>query len=153
MEQLITGIHHVTAITSSAQKNLEFYSGVLGLRLVKKTINYDGPDVYHLYYGDEYGRPGSILTFFPYDGLPNGRHGKGGLNTTSFSVPSASISYWLDRLRRFGIACKKPVERFGSEVVVYFEDQDGLGLEFVFNDTDNRTGSGYGPVPAEHAIR
>jgi len=153
MQQLITGIHHVTAIASSAQKNLEFYAGVLGLRLVKKTINYDGPDVYHLYYGDQDGNPGTILTFFPYEGLPNGRHGKGGLNTTSFSVPSASMNYWLDRFSRFHIACKKPIERFGSEVVIYFEDEDGLGLEFVFNETDTRTGFAGGPVPVEHAVR
>ena len=76
MQQLITGIHHVTAIASDAQKNLDFYTGILGLRLVKKTINFDGPDVYHFYYGDNEGKPGSILTFFPYQGLPNGRQGK-----------------------------------------------------------------------------
>ena len=101
MQQLITGIHHVTAIASEAQKNLDFYTGILGLRLVKKTINFDGPDVYHFYYGDNEGKPGSILTFFPYQGLPNGRQGKGMLNTTSFSVPFTSMDYWLERLKRF----------------------------------------------------
>ena len=81
MEQLITGLHHVTAIASDAQKNIDFYIGILGLRLVKKTVNFDGPDVYHFYYGDETGNPGSLITFFPYQGLVNGRHGKQMLNT------------------------------------------------------------------------
>lgn len=153
MGQLITGIHHVTAIASDAQKNMDFYTGVLGLRLVKKTVNFDGPDVYHFYYGDEEGTPGSILTFFPYQGLVNGRHGKGMLNTTSFSVPTASLNFWLQRLDRFGIPYKKPQERFGTEAVVYFEDGDGLGLELVFTDSDTRKGYTQGTVPPEHAIR
>ena len=89
MNQLITGIHHVTAMAGSAQKNIDFYTGILGLRLLKKTINFDAPDVYHFYYGDEAGNPGSILTFFPFADLTNGRHGKGMLNTTTFSVPSS----------------------------------------------------------------
>ncbi|HLL41573.1 MAG TPA: VOC family protein, partial [Segetibacter sp.] len=99
MEQLITGIHHVTAVASNAQDNIDFYVGILGLRLVKKTVNFDGPDVYHFYYGDEKGNPGSILTFFPYQRLVSGRHGKGMLNTTTFSVSSASLNYWLERLK------------------------------------------------------
>lgn len=153
MEKRITGLHHVTAVASDAQKNLDFYVGVLGLRLVKKTVNFDGPDVYHFYYGDETGTPGSILTFFPYQGLVNGRHGKGMLNTTSFSVPSSSFNYWLERLKRFGINYKKPQERFEGETVVYFEDEDGLGLEFVFNDKDSRSGFSLGNIPLEHSIR
>lgn len=153
MEQLITGIHHVTAVASNAQKNIDFYTGILGLRLVKKTVNFDGPDVYHFYYGDEQGNPGSILTFFPYEGLVNGRHGKGMLNTTTFSVASASLHFWLDRLKRFGVDHKKPQERFQGEVVVYFEDEDGLGLELVFNDRDNRKGYANGLIPPEHAIK
>lgn len=153
MAPLITGIHHVTAVASDAQKNIDFYVGILGLRLVKKTVNFDGPDVYHFYYGDDRGNPGSILTFFPYQGLVNGRHGKGMLNTTSFSVPLASINYWLNRLQRFGINYKKPQERFGGEVVVYFEDEDGLGLELVFTDSDTRPGFTLGHIPLEHAIK
>jgi len=153
MSQLITGIHHVTAIASNAQKNLDFYVGILGLRLVKKTVNFDGPDVYHFYYGDEVGNPGSILTFFPYNGLVGGRHGKGMLNTTTFSASTASLNYWMERLKRFGIAYKKPVERFDDETVLYFEDTDGLGLEIVFNDKDDRTGYAHGHIPAEHALK
>ena len=153
MNKLITGIHHVTAIASDAQKNIDFYIGILGLKFVKKTINFDGPDVYHFYYGDEAGTPGSILTFFPYPGLIKGRHGKSMLNTTSFSVPSSSLNYWLERLRHFDIKFKDPQERFEREVVVYFEDEDGLGLELVFNDNDSRTGFTSGHIPPGHAIK
>jgi glyoxalase family protein len=153
MEKLITGIHHVTAVASSAQKNLDFYTGVLGLRLVKKTVNFDGPDVYHFYYGNETGSPGSILTFFPYEGLINGRHGKGMLNTTTFSVPYSSMNYWLARFKRFDVMYKMAQERFAQESVVYFEDEDGLGLELVFNEKDERPGYAHGPVPQEHAIK
>ena len=153
MGKLITGIHHVTAVASSAQKNLDFYTGVLGLRLVKKTVNFDGPDVYHFYYGNETGTPGSILTFFPYEGLMNGRHGKGMLNTTTFSVPYSSMNYWLARFKRFDVMYKMAQERFAQESVVYFEDEDGLGLELVFNEKDQRPGLAGGPVPQEYAIK
>lgn len=153
MSQLITGIHHVTAICSDAQDNIDFYAGILGLHLVKKTVNFDAQGVYHFYYGDETGTPGSILTFFPYQGLVRGRHGKGMLNTTTFSVPASSLGYWTNRFKKFGIAFKDPIERFPGETVIYFEDGDGLGLEFIFNDSDNRPGYTHGPVPAEHAIR
>jgi glyoxalase family protein len=153
MNQLITGIHHVTALAGDPQRNLDFYCGILGIRLVKKTVNFDAPEVYHFYYGDETGSPGTILTFFPYQGIASGRHGKGMLNTTTFSVPAASLDYWQQRLKRFGIAAKAPAERFAQEVVVYLEDPDGLGLELVFNDTDTRPGFTYGHIPAEHAIK
>jgi glyoxalase family protein len=153
MAQLITGIHHVTAIASNAQKNIDFYTGILGLRLVKQTVNFDGPDVYHFYYGNETGSPGSILTFFLYNGLVNGRHGKGMLNTTTFSVASSSLDYWIERFNRFGINHKRPQERFEGEIVVYFEDEDGLGLELVFNDKDARKGYTYGHIPLEHSIK
>lgn len=153
MRPLITGLHHVTAIAAHTQKNIDFYIGVLGLRFIKRTVNFDAPEVYHFYYGDETGNPGTILTFFPYEGLQRGRHGKGMLNTTAFSVPASSLDYWLKRLDRFNVPYKMPVERFEGELVVYFEDIDGLGLELVFNDSDQRAGYDKGPVPAEHSIR
>ena len=153
MKQLITGIHHVTAIASDAQENIDFYIGILGLRLVKKTVNFDAPEVYHFYYGDESGNPGSILTFFPYGGLIKGRHGKGMLNTTTFSIALSSLNYWLQRFKKFGIEYKKPVDRLGVETVVYFEDTDGLGLELVFNDRDTRPGYSNGNIPMEHSIK
>ncbi len=123
------------------------------MRLVKKTVNFDAPEVYHFYYGDEQGLPGSILTFFPYGDVQSGRHGKGMLNTTTFSVPISSLAYWQQRLKQFGISYKPAQERFGSEVVIYFEDVDGLGLELVFNDTDLRPGFSYGHIPQEYAIK
>jgi len=153
MSQLVTGIHHVTAIAGNAQKNIDFYAGILGLRLVKKTVNFDAPEVYHFYYGDEQGLPGSILTFFPYGNVQSGRHGKGMLNTTTFSVPLESIGYWQQRLKQFNINYKPAQDRFGSEAVIYFEDHDGLGLELVFNDTDKRPGFTYGHIPAAYAIK
>jgi glyoxalase family protein len=153
MTQLIKGIHHVTAIAGKAQKNIDFYVGILGLRLVKKTVNFDAPDVYHFYYGNEAGNPGSILTFFPYGDLPNGRQGKGMLNTITFSIPVSALDYWLARLKRFEIHHKAPQERFDGEIVVYFEDRDGLGLEFVFNDRDKRPGFTLGHIPVEHVIK
>ena len=152
MEQLITGIHHVTALSGNAQKNLAFYSGILGLKLIKKTVNYDAPQIYHLYYGDDIGNPGTILTFFPYENLVTGRHGKGMLNTTSFSVPLHSIGFWTERLKRFNIPFKDPEERFENEIIIYLEDTDYLGIELVFNDRDKRKGY-TGLLDEAHAIR
>ena len=152
MEKLVTGIHHVTAIASDAAKNIDFYAGILGLRMVKKTVNFDARQVYHFYYGNSHGSPGTILTFFPYQGLAGGRQGKGMLNTTSFSVPLSSLSYWEGRLKKFDINYKGPSDRF-EETVIYFEDGDGLGLELVFTDKDQREGFTYGHIPAEHAVK
>lgn len=153
MQKLITGIHHITALAGDSQENIDFYTGILGLRLVKKTVNFDAPEVYHFYYGDETGSPGSILTFFPYHGISRGRHGKGMLNTTTFSVASSSMGYWLERLQKYNVAMKAPVERFYSEKAVYFEDRDGLGLELVFNEADQRLGYHNGSIPAQHSIK
>ena len=153
MDKFVTGIHHVTAIASDATKNIDFYAGILGLRMVKKTVNFDAKQVYHFYYGNSHGSPGTILTFFPYQGLTAGRHGKGMLNTTTFSAGIDSLSFWQERLKRFNIAHKTPIERFRSEVVIYFEDGDGLGLELIFNDRDKRPGTANGRIPVEHSIK
>ena len=152
MVPLIIGLHDVTAFADDPQKNLDFYAGILGLRLVKKTINFDAPEVYHLYYGDEDGKPGTILTFFPYKGIQRGRQGKGQLTTTSFSIPANSLGYWTERLKKFGITHTAPQERF-DEGFIYFEDQDGLGIELVANDRDTRPGFTYGQIPLEHAVK
>lgn len=152
MDKLITGIHHITALAGNAQPNIDFYCGVLGLRLVKKTVNFDAPEVYHFYYGNETGSPGTILTFFPYEGLAPGRHGKGMLNTTTFSVSLSSLNYWEERLKKYGIHYKGPTDRF-EETAIYFEDHDGLGLELVFTNRDQRAGFTYGHIPLEHAIK
>lgn len=153
MGKKITGLHHVTALTSDPQQNIDFYSGILGLRLVKKTINFDAPDVYHFYYGNEKGDPGTILTFFPFPGMVKGRKGKGQVTVTSFSIPIESVGYWTDRLGKFRVAIDGPGERFGNETYFYFEDPDGLGIELVANDCDDRKGFTYGHIPEQHAIK
>ncbi|MBL7758923.1 MAG: VOC family protein, partial [Chitinophagaceae bacterium] len=152
MKPLINGLHHVTAFADDPQQNLDFYAGILGLRLVKKTVNFDAPDVYHLYYGNEEGSPGTIMTFFPYKGISKGRQGKGQLTTTSFSIPADSLGYWTERLKKFGIKHSEPQERF-SEAFIYFEDNDGLGLELVASDKDERPAFSYGQIPLEHAVK
>ena len=149
----INGLHHVTALASDAQKNLDFYAGILGLRLVKKTVNFDAPDVYHLYYGDETGTPGTIMTFFPIQGLTKGRKGKGQMTVTSFSIPENSLEYWMKRLDKFHIPYSLPQERLENEVFIYFEDNDGLGVELVANKMDQRNGFTYGQIPLEHAVK
>src|ERR1051325_927542 len=147
MNNKITGLHHVTALSSNAQKNVDFYAGLLGLRMVKKTINFDSPDVYHLYYGDEVGTPGTIMTFFPYSGLMRGRKGNGQLTVTSFSIPEDSLDYWMKRLKKFNISFQVPKQRFDDESFIYFEDFDGLGIELIANKTDKRKGFTYGQIP------
>ena len=146
-----TGIHHVTAIAGEPQRNVDFYAGVLGLRLVKKTVNFDDPETYHLYYGDGGGDPGTIMTFFPWAHAPGGRIGSGQLVVTSFSIPVASLGYWTERLFEVGIRFEKPRERFGDTVLT-FEDPDRLRLELVASE-DERPGWAGGTVPAEHSVR
>lgn len=150
--KLVTGLHHITCLSSSAQKTVDFYAGILGLRLVKKTINFDAPEVYHLYYGNEHGSPGTIMTFFPYPGIQKGRKGNGQLTVTSFSISEVALDFWLNRLKKFHIDFQKPHERF-DELVVPFEDYDGLGLELVVNHKDKRAGFTYGNIPEEFAIK
>ncbi|PSL05539.1 ring-cleaving dioxygenase [Cecembia rubra] len=152
MATLITGIHHITAIAGNPQKNIDFYTGVLGLRMVKKTINFDAPDVYHFYFGDELGAPGTVFTTFPFDGARKGTKGTGELTYTAFSIPSKAMSYWMDRLAKFNIPTSTPLNRFG-EKVIRFEDHDGMGIELVANDQDERMGWTYGTIPLEFSIR
>lgn len=147
------GVHHVTAVASDPQRNVDFYLTVLGLRLVKQTVNFDAPDTYHLYYGDEQGTPGTILTFFPWPGAPRGRHGTGQATATSFSVPPESIGWWRDHLLDAGVEAASIERRFDEEGLV-FADPDGLFLELVAHEGgDDRRGWDGGPIPAEHAIR
>jgi glyoxalase family protein len=149
----ILGLHHVTAIAGEPQQNLDFYAGFLGLRLVKLTVNYDDPETYHLYFGDDLGHPGTILTFFPWPGAPKGRKGSGQLVTTSFSIPEGSVAYWAERLEKYGVKFTAPTGRFQEEVIS-FSDPDGLDLELVAHpQTKARNGWDRGPVPKEHAIQ
>ncbi len=147
-----TGIHHVTAIAGEPQRNVDFYAGLLGLRVVKKTVNFDDPETYHLYYGDGAGTPGSIMTFFPWPAAPRGRIGAGQLTVTSFSVPAASLGYWTERLVEGGVRFERPDDRFG-ETVISFPDPDGLRLELVAAREDHREGWADGPAPSDHAVR
>ncbi len=148
----IRGIHHVTAIASDPQRNLDFYAGVLGLRFVKRTVNFDDPQTYHFYYGDDVGNPGSIMTFFPWAGAPRGRIGSGQLTVTSFSIPATSLGYWTERLVEGGVRFEKPEDRFG-ETILRFSDPDGLRLGLVAAADEGREGWSDGPAPAEHAVR
>jgi glyoxalase family protein len=151
--QSVSGIHHVTAITSHAQKNMEFYCGVLGLRLVKLTVNYDDPSNYHLYYGDGLGRPGTILTFFAWPAAYRGSIGAPQVVTTSFSVPAQSFDFWSKRLRDSNCESVATVpDRFGDRIL-QFVDPDGMQLEFVGTNSPGGIPWQSEGIPIEHAIR
>lgn len=151
MTDHIPGLHHVTAIASDPQTNVDFYTAVLGLRFVKRTVNFDDTSTYHLYYGDEVGTPGTIMTFFPFATSPPGHVGRGQVNTTTFTIPRDSVDYWLDRLDAEGVDADEPEDRF-DETVLPFRDHDGQSLELVTGETDIDAWTD-GPVPSEHAIR
>ena len=147
------GLHHVTAIADDPQANVDFYTRVLGLRLVKQTVNFDAPDSYHLYYGDEAGRPSSLLTFFPWKGVPRGREGTGMTAATAFSVPEASLGWWHQRLVGQGIDVEAPRGRDGEDVLT-LRDPDGMVIELAAAPGDTRSGwDGVASIPSEHAVR
>lgn len=149
----MSGLHHVTAIAGDPIRNFGFYTRDLGLRFVKKTVNFDDPGTYHFYYGDETGRPGTILTFFPWTGVPTGRRGVGETHQTAFRVPQRSLGYWTQRFTERGIAYEALEKRFG-ESVLPFTDPDGMALALVgVPGAENEPGWSNGDVPAEHAIR
>ncbi|MFC5134872.1 MULTISPECIES: VOC family protein [Haloferacaceae] len=145
------GIHHVTAIAGDPNANHAFYTETLGLRLVKRSVNQDDVGVYHLFYADDAGNPGTSMTFFPYVGARSGRVGDGQASTVSFTIPAASVDYWVDRLADRGLDVET-TERFG-DAVVGFEDPDGLPLELVAREDAPAGDPPTGPVPDEHAIR
>jgi glyoxalase family protein len=146
-------IHHVTAIAGDPQRTLDFYVGLLGLRLVKRTINFDDPSTYHFYFGDAVGTPGTILTFFPWPGAHRGQRGAGEIEATAFAIPSGSVDYWLKRLREHHVSAERLPDRFGEEVI-RLVDADGMLLELLASNhrgeiqpwTDST-------VPVEHSIR
>jgi len=171
-EQGALGIHHITAIARNPQRNVDFYSGLMGLRLVKLTVNFDDPTTYHLYYGNSLGHPGTILTFFPWSEAPKGYRGTGQVSAVSFLIPSGSMTYWIDRLKSNDISFIGPSERFGDEFVS-FHDPDGLMLELISPSSTSYTPDYQGqrdqqqqllqqtdngiwkesPISKEHAIR
>ncbi|MCZ8513739.1 ring-cleaving dioxygenase [Paenibacillus filicis] len=145
------GIHHITAFAGNPQANVDFYASILGLRLVKKTINFDAPEVYHLYFGNEAGSPGTIITFFPFPGSRKGRIGGGQVGITTYVVSPGSLGFWESRLESFGIAVTK-ASRF-SERYLQFEDNEGLRLEIVEREEGRGSGWTFGGIPAAHAIK
>ncbi len=129
----VSGLHHVTAIASDPQRNLDFYADLLGLRLVKRTINFDDPRTYHFYYGDRRGTPGTILTFFPWPNARRGGRGTGQIDATGFTTPPESFGYWLERLKKNHVSAERAPKRFGQEII-RFADPDGLMLELIASE-------------------
>lgn len=147
------GIHHVTAIAGPARRNLDFYTGTLGLRLVKKTVNFDDPGTYHLYFGDSLGQPGSILTFFPWEHVAPGRNGVGTTQETAFRVPEGSLGFWMHRFIEQGVEHGSVEKRFGHSVLT-FKDPHGTSLSLVgIPDAETEEAWNVDGIPAEHAIR
>jgi glyoxalase family protein len=153
MLSAITGLHHVTAIASDPQRNLDFYTDVLGLRFVKRTVNFDDPGTYHFYFGDDAGSPGTILTFFPWPHAVRGHAGAGEVTKTAFSVPATSLEFWRERLTGQGILVEQTAKRF-EEQVLTFPDPDGMKIEIVAHaDSGEINAPRFASVPPEHAIR
>lgn len=156
MGPTIRSLHHVTATVSDAQADLDFYVGLLGYRLVKKTVNFDNPHVFHFYYGNEAGTPGTILTTFPYKGtgVQVGVHGAGQITVTSFSVPAAAMDFWRARLAASGVECEERGALFGEEAI-RFRDPSGLTLQLVGSRSDPRVPwiRAGGSIGSEHALR
>ena len=147
----IKGLHHVTSMAADAQKNNDFFTRTLGLRRVKKTVNFDAPDVYHLYYGDEVGTPGSVMTYFPFPHIGKGRRGSGEVSETAFAVPEGALGYWRDRLAAAGVGGIEDVAQFG-EKRLRFLGPDGDGFALVEVPGDTRAPFAGGPVPADTGI-
>ena len=146
-------LHHVTAIAGNARRNLDFYGRLLGLRLVKKTVNFDDPGSYHLYYGDEAGSPGTILTFFPWEHATQGRLGVGETQETVFRIPEGALGFWTQRLLEAGVTHDTPTTRFG-ETVLPFRDPDGMRLALVaVKGAEAEPAWEAEGVPLQHAIR
>ena len=151
MPDTIKGLHHVTALASSAARNNAFFTGTLGLRRVKKTVNFDAPDVYHLYYGDEAGTPGSVMTYFPFPHARRGRAGSGEVSTTAFAVPEGTLDAWEARLGEAGVPGLERVNTFGENRLL-FQGPDGDGLALVEADDDRAPWTGNG-IGADTALR
>lgn len=145
------GIHHITAFVRNPQQTTDFYAGVLGLRLVKKTINFDAPEVYHLYFGDQMGSPGTIITFFPWADSRKGQIGGGQVGITSYVVPAGAYDFWKERLARLGVETQETM-RFG-ERYLQFADPDGLRGEIVAREEGTSSEWSFGGIPADKAIK
>ncbi|TKI68073.1 ring-cleaving dioxygenase [Lysinibacillus mangiferihumi] len=151
MNKHTEGIHHITAIVGHPQENIDFYAGILGLRLVKQTVNFDDPGTYHLYFGNHAGKPGTIMTFFPWPNAYQGRIGDGQVGVTTYVVPQGALPFWIHRLAKFSVPFKK-AERFGEQVV-QFDDPHGLHIELVARAEGERNNWTFGEVTPEVAIK
>jgi glyoxalase family protein len=152
MLKQIKGLHHVTSMATDAQTNNAFFTHTLGLRRVKKTVNFDAPDVYHLYYGDEVGTPGTVMTYFPFPHIAKGHHGTGEASETQFAVPTESLAYWRARFEKAGVAGLSETEVFGEKHLRFLgPDRDGFSLVGVRDD--GRAPYAEGPVPAAEGVR
>jgi len=152
MENKIMGLHHITAIAGEAQRNFDFYTKVLGLRLVKKTVNFDDRGTYHFYYGNEVGSPGTILTFFPWEGIQKGRNGTGMATEIGYAVPAESLPFWTKRLEERKVKHGVLSERFGEQYIT-LEDPDGLVLNLIASSNDDRKPWISGDLNNDVAIR
>ncbi|HEY6676553.1 MAG TPA: ring-cleaving dioxygenase [Terrimicrobium sp.] len=149
----VSGLHHVTAIASDPQRNLDFYAEVLGLRLVKRTINFDDPRTYHFYFGDGRGTPGTIVTFFPWRNARRGGRGTGQIDATALTTSPASFDYWLERFKQNHVSAERAPKRFGQDVI-RFADPDGLILELIASDRESEVEAWpESSMPAEHSLR
>src|SRR5687768_11229016 len=149
-----SGIHHVTAITGDPQRNLDFYAGVLGMRLVKRTVNFDDPTTYHFYFGNDEGSPGTILTFFPWPESRRGRQGAGQAAVTSFAIVPGAVGFWIERFIRQRVEFEHPKARFDDERVISFRGPDGFLAELVAHPgAEAGKGASSAAVPAEHSLR
>src|SRR5690554_2753015 len=137
MEKRILGLHHITAIAGNAQQNYDFYTKVLGLRLVKKTVNFDDPGTYHFYFGDTVGSPGNILTFFPWQGISQGKIGTGMATEIDYSVPEGSLEFWKERFEDYQIEHLDISERFGERLLPFY-DPDGLHINLVVPENGDK---------------
>src|SRR5580700_6411218 len=148
----IQGLHHVTSLAANANANNAFFTKTLGLRRVKKTVNFDEPSVYHLYYGDEIGLPGAVMTYFAFPDIARGRPGVGEVGETVFSVPEGALPFWIERLESAGVEGVKADQSFGEQRL-RFAGHDGDSLALVESRTDTRPAWSKGGVDASHAIR
>jgi glyoxalase family protein len=149
---MLKGIHHITAMTANIKKNIRFYSEILGLRLIKKTVHFESPNTWHLYFGDSVGNPGTVISFLPYPGMPRGQSGVGSTSVIGFSVGAGSLEFWRKRLKEYQVDFRGPFQRL-DESYISLHDMDGIELELVANSTDQRQGLETPGISIENAIK
>lgn len=152
MENTINGLHHITVLASDPQQNYDFYTKILGMRFIKKTVNFDAPDVYHFYYADEIGTPGSVLTFFPFPNAKRGKRGTGEASIVSFSIPKDELNFWIDRLIKYNISFDGPSEKLGYKYISLL-DPDGMKIELVEDNLSHFPGWETNEIPRDKSIR